>query len=303
MTREITEQAGNEDFITIIGEFGAGKSWLATRIHHLSSRKSHPLHTVDCSTLKKGEASELLFGEPPGRRHDRSRPSGLLHKSAEGTLLLKNFDHFPEELLDQLVESIERGPGARNPSDTGESSGLCTIVTLDIDAFYHSVARYTNRLSLFYSNHWILYQPPLRHRRDEIPGLIERFLNGEFQTRYTSGATVLTSKALYLCISYDWPGNLIQLKNAIEHACILAGDGPIQPHHLPASVIKGQPGEHERELLENDEGFVTAEQQLLSALVSVEHTIQELTELTGLTASDLDQKLTRYKLTSHLSRN
>ncbi|MBD3615419.1 MAG: sigma-54-dependent Fis family transcriptional regulator [Gracilimonas sp.] len=288
--------------VVIIGEYGSGKTWLAQRIHELSDRNDKPFHLIDCHTLSdENEAKENIFGYLSFTENGVKINKGFLEKCNGGTLFLKGFDSFSKKLQLQILKSVK---GNESKHIGGQSSipiDVHIIISIDTNLFYQSKYRYKLLQSELGNYHEAIFYPPLRHRRDEISYLINYFLKDDFARRYSFASKEISIRALYQCICYDWPGNVQQLKNAIEHAAIISAGNSIQPEHLPLSVKSGQPNEDDLLLLERDLSFRAAEKKLIEEVIHNVDSLKNSARLLGLTLKAFDKKLNMYGLLDEYS--
>lgn len=296
--------ADSETCVVIIGEFGSGKSWLARKIHNFSERKDRPFLQVDCNTIRQKDARGDLFGvlsysDEIGARINK----GALERSNEGTLFLRDFDALSEDLQQTLLKTIRTNELFHHGSRRAIPIDVRVILSIDVNVFYYSVSRYNLIKSDLESNHDIIFHPPLRQRRDEISQLIENFLQEDFSSRYNLDSLEISPKTVYQCIRYDWPGNVKQLKNAVEHAVVLSAGSRIRPEHLPATVREGQPGKRELRLLENDANYKTAERKLLGKLFREAGSAEDVARLVEMEESTISRKIKRYEIMNQESDN
>lgn len=287
--------------VVIIGEYGSGKSWLAKRIHDISNRKDKPYISINCNTMPEDDVCERIFGYLAFTGHGVKINKGLFEQGRGGTLFLEGFDSFSESLQLQIIESAESKKVFPVGSQRPVPVDVRVIGSVDVKVFYHAQAKYNLMKTILNDVPYIVFHPPLRRRRDEITYLIDSFLKEELSTKYNFVSGNISQHALYMCIRYDWPGNVKQLKNAIEHAAVLSAGNNIQPEHLPASVKTGQPDERHMERLKNDVSFRTAEKQLLLDVLNKTHSEQDTARLLGLDLAALKEKKQRYSLVGEYS--
>ncbi len=222
--------------VLITGESGTGKELVARAIHRHSPRRSGPLVPVSLAALSPTLVERELFGHLKGSFTGASqdRP-GLLELAAGGTLLLDEVGDIPPDLQVKLLRVIEHraytpvGDARPRPTDirilaaTNRPLGeLMAAGRFREDLFF--------RLSVF-----PIHLPPLRDRRDDIPALAEHFLR---QARLADAAdSRLTPAFLEALRARPWTGNVRELRNAIEHAAIVARGRTLGPEHLPPAIV------------------------------------------------------------------
>jgi DNA-binding NtrC family response regulator len=218
--------------VLITGESGAGKELVARAIHRHSPRRSGPFVPVSLAALAPTLVERELFGHLRGSftGANQDRP-GVLELASGGTLLLDELGDIPPDLQVKLLRVIEHraftpvGDTRPRPTDvrvlaaTNRPLGaLMAAGQFREDLFF--------RLSVF-----PIHLPPLRDRRDDIPALAAHFLR---QARLPEGADIRLSPALIAALrSRPWTGNVRELRNAIEHAAIVARGRTLGPEHLP----------------------------------------------------------------------
>ncbi len=220
LLRQAWRIAQTDEPVLLVGETGTGKSFLARWMHEHSRRAERPFLTLYCGDLPGNVLEQKIFGES-----DLSE--GLLARAQGGTVFLDAIEALPPELQVRLLRALATGEawpvGAANPFPF--DCRLMAAVSRDVSALAsegYFVPGFLDRLGSFQ-----LTVPPLRDRREDIPELVTKFLD---QVR--PGLRV-DPAVLAWFQQYDWPGNLLELRNVIRHAALLAED-EIRPEHLPA---------------------------------------------------------------------
>ncbi len=223
--------------VLITGESGTGKELVARAIHRHSPRRAGPFVPVSLAALSPTLVERELFGHLKGSftGANQDRP-GLLELAAGGTLLLDELGDIPPDLQVKLLRVIEHraftpvGDSRPRPTDirvlaaTNRPLGeLMAAGRFREDLYF--------RLSVF-----PIHVPPLRDRRDDIPALAEHFLR---QARLADAADARISQTLIDALrARPWTGNVRELRNAIEHAAIVARGRTLGPEHLPTSTVR-----------------------------------------------------------------
>jgi len=209
----ITQAATSEYSVVVEGESGTGKELVAQTIHKLSARKSRPFVTVNCGAVADSIFEREFFGHRRGAftGADRDQP-GYLAAANGGSLLLDEIGEMSMPLQVKLLRVLESGEytplGATTPSNT--DARIIAATNRDLS---EEVQRGAFREDLYYRLFVIGIQvPPLRERREDIPLLVEHFL----ETFDKKKARRLPVKHLDRLLSYDWPGNARELQNAIQ---------------------------------------------------------------------------------------
>ena len=225
----ILKVAATDATVLVLGESGTGKELVARAIHAKSGRGQGPFVAVNCAAIPEGLLESELFGHEKGAftgAHAKKR--GRFEQADGGTLLLDEIGDMPLETQAKILRVLETRLVERVG---GDGRGLAVDVRIvaathrDLPAM---IADGRFREDLYHRlNVFPLRLPPLRERREDIALLAGRFLDA-----LRPGAA-LSVEALQRLLAHGWPGNVRELKNAMERASVLAGDGPVEPSHLP----------------------------------------------------------------------
>ncbi|MCZ6677258.1 MAG: sigma-54 dependent transcriptional regulator [Candidatus Poribacteria bacterium] len=242
--------------ILITGESGTGKELIARAIHFGGTRADGRFVPVNCSTIPSELAESVLFGHVKGAFTGANTDRlGYFELADGGTLFLDEIGDMPLELQVKLLRVLEDGCimpiGA-----TGEKRVDVRILAATNADLQRKIAEGTFREDLYYRiARFPVAVPPLRERREDIPLLVEHFLNmfahemslsserggGEASKRgNTSHAPSLSPEAMEVLMNYPFPGNIRELKNIIEGALILSGRREIRPEHLHLIEDRGE---------------------------------------------------------------
>ncbi len=229
----IRKVAGTKATTLFIGETGIGKEKFARTLHRASKRSEKPFIAVNCAAIPENLIEAELFGVERGAYTGavESRP-GRFERAHEGTLFLDEVGTLSMPAQIKLLRAIqemeiERVGGIKTISvDVRIIAATNVILKNAVDA-----GTFRNDL-LFRLNVFPIHIPPLRERRDDIPLLMDHFLN-RFTAMHTKKVTGFTEKAIDALYEYSYPGNIRELENMIERAVILTDDGnPIDVVHL-----------------------------------------------------------------------
>lgn len=229
----LPDVAISDSTILIQGESGTGKELLAKAIHNLSSRKSNPFIAVNCAAIPDNLLESELFGYKTGAFTDAKKDKpGRFAQAKGGTIFLDEIgDITPAlqvRLLRVLQEKFYEPLGATMPEQT--DARVVAATNRDLQDL---VSKGEFREDLFYRIQvFRLSLPPLRERKEDVPMLSQHFID-RFNLVKGKDITGLSQEALKSFMEYDWPGNIRELENAIEHAFILCHGGLIQMNHLP----------------------------------------------------------------------
>ncbi len=228
--------AAAESTLLIQGETGAGKELLARAVHERSPRSHGPFVAVNCGALPDSLLESELFGYKAGAfTGARKDKPGRFALAAGGTLFLDEIGEVSPALQVRLLRVLQE--------KTYEPLGATASETADariIAASNRDLARRVKegafRQDLFYRiNVLRLEPPPLRRRGEDIPLLIGHFLSRFKQARKTAVREV-SPEAMAILMAHDYPGNIRELENALEHAIVLCDGDRIEPAHLPREL-------------------------------------------------------------------
>ena len=222
--------------VLIHGESGVGKELVAAEIHKHSLRSHRNYVALDCCSLQEKLFESELFGHERGSFTGADRQKkGLIEGADGGTLFLDEIGEIEPTIQAKLLRVLETGR-FRRLGGTKDLSADVRIVAATNCNLEEMSQKGTFRLDLYYRlSGFVITIPSLRERREDIPLLVEHFLNNHcFSRRINKKITPTAMKEL---ISYDWPGNIRELKNVVERAIILAGSNPyITPENLTFSI-------------------------------------------------------------------
>ncbi len=232
----LPDVAQSECNVLIQGPSGSGKELVAHALHNLSPRTDQPYVRVNCAALPETLLESELFGFVKGAFTDAKRDKpGRFIVADGGTLLLDEIGDMPMSLQAKLLRVLQ--DGEVQPLGSTRSTHVDVRV---IAATHHDVEAMakagTFREDLFYRLKVIQLEiPPLKRRKDDVPILAEHFIR-RLNARQGKDLKGLSPEALDLMMAYDFPGNVRELENAIEHAFVLCKQPLIQPRHLPKNM-------------------------------------------------------------------
>jgi DNA-binding NtrC family response regulator len=217
--------------ILLTGESGTGKELIARILHYHSSRKQAPFVPVNCAALPEPLLESELFGYRRGAFTDAHTDKvGLFMAAQNGTLFLDEVGELPLPLQAKLLRVIEDKEVRPLGATKGETINVRLIAATNRD-LHRAVADREFRQDLFYRLNVVdIHLPPLRERLEDLPLLIQHFLERSVQT---SRVQRLSADALRLLLNYPWPGNVRELENIIERALVLCQGDEITPADLP----------------------------------------------------------------------
>jgi transcriptional regulator with GAF, ATPase, and Fis domain len=224
--RKVKQVAAVDTTVLLSGETGTGKELIARAIHGLSPRKDRPMIKVNCGAIPQGMVESELFG------HERGAFTGALQRrigrfelADKGTLFMDEVGELPLDTQVKLLrvlqeQEFERVGGGRPIT---VDVRLVAATNRDLDA---EVADARFRSDLYYRlNVFPIRVPPLREHPEDIPALVRHFL-AHFQRKLAKSLHGVTPRGMQRLTDYAWPGNIRELQNILERACVLAR-GPI----------------------------------------------------------------------------
>jgi formate hydrogenlyase transcriptional activator len=218
----VQQVAATDSTVLITGETGTGKELVARAIHQLSPRRDRLLVSVNCAALAPGVIASELFGHEAGAFTGAGkRRLGRFELAQGGTVFLDEVGEVPPEaqvlLLRVLQERVIERVGGGVP--IAIDVRVIAATNRDLQA---AVAAGRFRADLYYRlNVFPVHVPPLRQRREDIPGLVQHFVR-QFNRRMNKEVAHVEPASLVCLQEYDWPGNVRELENVIERAMIVA---------------------------------------------------------------------------------
>ncbi|MDP8248514.1 MAG: sigma 54-interacting transcriptional regulator [Candidatus Tritonobacter lacicola] len=231
------EIAVSESTVLLEGESGTGKELFARAIHNLSARKTGPLITVNCGALPDTLLESELFGYKAGAFTDAKKDKpGRFALAEGGTIFLDEIGDVSTALQVKLLRVLEEKVYEPLGSTRSVKADI-RIITASNKNLFELVGKEEFRQDLYYRINIIkIVIPPLRDRREDIPLLIDYFI-GKFNRLRGKNIINASPQSLAVLVKHDYPGNVRELENIIEHAFILCSQGMIEPHHLPEYLL------------------------------------------------------------------
>ena len=232
--------ADSDSTVLITGESGTGKELFARAIHNLSRRRNKPFVAVNCGGFPDTLIESELFGYEAGAFTGATKAKpGRFALAKGGTLFLDEIGDLPPLLQVKLLRVLQER--------TYEPLGSVKTEKADVrivSATHHNLEDMVKegrfREDLYFRINVIkLHIPPLRERKEDVPLLINYFIN-RFSTLQGKSISGISSDALSLLMNYSYPGNVRELENIIEHGCVLCPGGLIRLEHLPEWLYPGQ---------------------------------------------------------------
>jgi NtrC-family two-component system response regulator AlgB len=291
--------ADTQASILILGESGTGKSMIARAIHEQSPFRDKPFVTVSCPSLSRELLESDLFGHVKGSFTGAMRDTWGKVKAAEGgTLFLDEIGELPLEIQPKLLRLLQEREYERLGETTPRKANVRVIAATNRDLKQWSTeGRF--REDLFYRLNVIsATMPPLRERPEDLFACADSFL--KFFADQFRRKVRRFSPAAYLALrNHPWPGNIRELRNAIERAVILAEGDEITPRDLPeaggSTTLNGH--DHGAEVGQRV-SIEKLECEHIRRVMAITDSLQEAAEVLGIDAATLYRKRKRYQLDS-----
>ena len=292
--RLIEKVSGISSNVLIVGETGTGKELVARAIHYNSDRSDRPFVAVNCGALTESLLESELFGHVKGAFTGAiANQEGFFRKADKGTLFLDEISEVSHSLQVRLLRAIQEREvipvGGREPLRFDVRLIAATNRQLEDE-----VKKGTFREDLFYRINVITIPlPPLRDRKEDIPLLVNHFLQ-KYAQRLGKPSVKILREAMQALVNYDWPGNVRELENMIERAVALCEEDLIARTDLPDKLTQVKIA-----IRDLDEYEMTLdaleEQHIKKVLQKVSGDKVKASQILGINLSTLYRKLARYE--------
>ncbi|MFA4916505.1 MAG: sigma 54-interacting transcriptional regulator [Syntrophales bacterium] len=231
--------AKSDSTVLIHGPSGSGKELFAGAIHNLSHRKRYPYVKVNCGALPDTLLESELFGYFKGAFTDARRDKpGRFALAEGGTIFLDEIGDMSPALQVKILRVLQEKE-YEPLGGTGTIKADVRIITASNRDLYELVRTGIFREDLFYRLNVVKIElPPLAERREDIPLLIDNFIH-KFNLRKGKKIAGVSDTVMEFLMGYDFPGNIRELENIIEHAFVLCKENIIELKHLPPEFIRG----------------------------------------------------------------
>jgi len=231
-----TKVAVTDSTVLLTGESGTGKDVIANLIHRASSRRARPFVVVNCAALPETLLESELFGHVKGAFTGAAGDKpGLFEEAEQGTVFLDEIGDMTLATQAKLLRVLQNGE-VRRVGDTGVRNVDVRIIAATNQDLIEAIDERRFREDLYFRLNVVQIKlPPLRERKDSLPNLIRHFL-AKYNRQLGRAVTSMDENALFALANYDYPGNIRELENIVEHGIIMADDETVHIHDLPETV-------------------------------------------------------------------
>jgi transcriptional regulator with PAS, ATPase and Fis domain len=228
----IRKVSPTDSTVLVLGESGTGKELVATSIHENSERKDQPFIKLNCAAIPAELLESELFGHEKGAFTGATKfKPGKFDMANGGTIFLDEIGDMPLSLQAKILRVLQEQEFYRVGGSRTVKVDVRIVASTNKN-LERMVQEGTFREDLFYRlNVFTLHLPPLRERKEDIPLLVDYFLQS------LPKKVEISSVALQMLIVYSWPGNIRELKNTIESAAVIAENNYIEPAQLPGKIV------------------------------------------------------------------
>ncbi|MBF0204710.1 MAG: sigma-54-dependent Fis family transcriptional regulator [Desulfamplus sp.] len=306
--RMIKRVAATNVNVMILGESGVGKEWIARAIYRNSSRKDQPYVVVDCGSTPAGILESELFGHLKGSFTNAVKDKkGLIETADKGTLFLDEIGNISHEMQCRLLRFLE-DKSIRQVGSVHEKIVDCRIISATNADLAADIEAGTFRQDLYYRLKVVtLFIPPLRERKEEIVDFAKFFVD-----RYTREHDIpkvsFANATIELMEEHDWPGNIRELRNALEAGIVLCKNNIMQPSDLQLGNNQktrknGKPDSSQllqnRSFTEGDTGFSIEDSEkntIIRALKESKGVQTKAAELLDISRRAINYKIKKYDI-------
>ena len=285
--------------VIIQGESGTGKELVARAIHKVSPRRKMPFIKVNCASLNENILESELFGHIKGAYTgaDRDR-TGRFEAAHGGTIFLDEIGDLPLPIQVKLLRVLEEKKIERVGDQIPINIDV-RIITATHKNLDELIEQGLFREDLFFRiNVFPLYCPTLIERRDDIPIISQKFVK---QNAIKSGKKILgfTPDAMDGLVSYNWPGNIRELRNAIEYAFVLCPSGAIDVSHLPPKITQPNVAQPKIQIIETTDAF-SQKEELLQVLKQAKGNQSEAARILGVSRVTIWKRMKKFGIKNEL---
>jgi len=305
----VRQVADSKSTILVMGESGTGKELVSRAIHFHSNRKTQPFVTINCAAIPETLIESELFGHERGAfTHAIEKKLGRFEIAHQGTLFLDEIGELSLTTQAKILRFLEE----REFNRVGGSKTIkvdVRLITATNKDPNQLMKQGRFREDLYYRINVVpIVLPPLRDRREDIPLLLDHFIQ-KFNSENNKHVKGVSEESLAILMDYDWPGNVRELENLIERAVTLTSNEYIQPNELPLSLIHLPEFESIREsvlggrisLVEGEEKF--EREIILDALKKANYVQSHAADMLGISRRILKYKMDKLGISQFQERD
>jgi DNA-binding NtrC family response regulator len=290
----VSKVAGNDVTVLITGESGTGKEMVATAINSESRRKTKPYLKMNCAAIPSELLESQLFGHERGAFTGAiSRQEGCFERANGGSLFLDEIGDMSMMTQTKLLRVLQEQEFER----IGGSNTIkvdVRIMAATNKSLLEEIKKGRFREDLYYRLNVVeIHIPPLRERIEDIPEIVNSFLD-EFKEKYNKPELTISSNAMSVLTTYSWPGNVRELRNVIERATVLSRTSVIEPDDFPDKIRKPSKLASSEGSIAEDRIYTMAEMERIYAQKILEYAGGN--KLKAARLLDIDPKTLRTKL-------
>ena len=289
----VRKAAGAKSAVLITGESGTGKELIANALHNLSPRKDNPFIKVHCAALSETLLESELFGHEKGAfTGAAARKRGRFELANTGTIFLDEIGEINQNVQIKILRVLQDKRFERVGGEETLEVDVRVIAATNRN-LEEEIAQGRFREDLFYRLNVVHIQvPPLRDRKDDIPLMLNAFLD-EFNRENNKSITGFDARSRSAMYKYDWPGNIRQLRNCVESAVVMCSGNEITLEDLPPTVR----GAAESNVIQVPMGVTMAEAEKIiiqQNLASNQGNKTKTADILGIGRKTLHRKLEEY---------
>ncbi len=289
--------------ILLLGESGTGKELVARAVHYMSNRADKPFIKFNCASIPEGLLESELFGHEKGAFTGATYArKGRFELADGGTIFLDEIGDLPLPLQPKILRILQEKEFERVGGEKTLKVDVRIIAATSRD-LKKLVDEGTFREDLYYRLNVVpIVLPPLRERKEDIPLLIDHFLN-RFNEENNKKVSI-SRAAISMLIQYDWYGNIRELENTIERLVIMAKKPVIELEDLPSHIRMHTPpftvNEHHRKSSLSETIINLERENIIKALRDTGNNVSRAARLLGLTPRQVRYKILKYHIKSYL---
>jgi DNA-binding NtrC family response regulator len=299
MEELIGAMAPSDANVLITGESGVGKEVVANVIHSKSRRAGKPLVKLNCAAFPQTMIESELFGYVKGAFTGAMNDfPGMIAEASGGTLFLDEISEMPADLQTRFLRVLQERE-YRSLGSTRMLKADFRVITATNRPIAQALAENRLRSDLYYRiNTFQIEVPPLRERKEDIPPLVNTFVQ-RFAKQLGKAEPTIAPEAFQKLLDYSWPGNVRELQNAIEYAVVLARNDIIGIKELPAEIqlppaLQTSPAPVRRSGVASLDDM--ERETILQALTQTHGNKKKAAELLGIQRPTLYNKMKRYAI-------